>query len=112
MCSSISGEEIYWYAGMGRKMTSDDITAETVQLTAIEKAPDAELVAAITSENGLLAAGSLPTSGGATAESDKNAWDSILKATTVKVKKNPAKKPKEEPEEMEPKSWKETLILS
>jgi len=97
---------------MGRKMTSDDITADTVQLSAVDKKVDPELVAALTSESGVLAAGSLPTSGGATADSDKNAWDTILKVPTQKAKKekNHAKK-EDGPEEMEPKTWRETLIL-
>lgn len=68
-------------------MTSDDITADTVQLSAVDKRVDPELVAALTSESGVLAAGSLPTSGGATADSDKNAWDTILKVPTQKAKK-------------------------
>ena len=110
--SPTAGEEIYWYAGLGRKITSDAVTGETIAISGHEKNPNSELVAAITGETGPLHAGALPACGGSTEEADKNAWDSIMKTTTVKGKtpKNPKKAEGDEPEEVVPKTWKEILI--
>lgn len=103
-------QEIYWFAGTGKKITSDDITGEKIAISGKEENPSAELVEAITSETGPLTAGALPATGGAGAESDKHTWDSVLKTSTAKAKARPPKRNTEQAEEVTPKTYKEKLV--
>lgn len=104
----VSHQEIFWFAGLGKKVTSEDITADKVGMQVKEKNCP-ELVTALTADGAPLASGALPSCGGATAESDKAMWDGVLKTTTVKQKreKTPKNTEGDECKEMVPKTMKE-----
>lgn len=101
-------KEIWWLAGRGKQITSDNLVAENLSIKVNEKNPGAELVEALTGDSGCLQAGALPSSGLATAEGDKNAWESVMKGSCEKAK--PAKRKREEKteaEEVKPKTMRE-----
>ena len=98
-------QEIYYYCGQAKKVDQTNTTADCVELNATTSV-DSQTLAQLTSEQGPLHAGVLPTADCASAEGEKSLWEAMQKNPVVKIKKQKPEK-REEAEEVNPKTPKE-----
>ena len=90
----------------GRMVRQDDSTAEQLRLTA-NKAASPQLVNALTSDEGPLPNGALPSIKVASEQGTKNLFSALDDDNNAMTKPQKMKKPKSEAVEITPKTWKE-----
>lgn len=105
-------EEIWWFVGQGGEVSKETEVTETTGVKVKDKAPDKNMVMALTSDEGPLAAGAVPKIGNMCETGEKNLYESLNKHTAAPKKR--ARQPRtseEEPkaEEMIPKTPKDQV---
>lgn len=99
-------QEIYYYAGKARSVTHENVTSESMALSAVTT-PDQQALCEIAGEQGPLAAGALPHVECGQADGDKHTWEAVAATTTAKRK---AKRQDPDPAiVVEPKTIEENL---
>ena len=102
-------QEIYYYVNQGNQVREDNSTSDKSTVKVVDKG-NKELVEALTSEGGVLAAGVVPAPGTDTAEGQKALLDSL--GTTVEPSSKKKPKPNKTPtEEAEPKTFEQNLAF-
>lgn len=103
-------EEIWYYPSMATEFSRTDMTGETMTLNLTMNDMEREHIDALTSQDGPLAAGALPSLNLAVKEGEKSLAESLCAGSVAKVKTT--KRPKESATEVKATKGKEILSLS